>query len=105
MLGGVFMLTIDDKAIIAIKKDNSVLVIKPSLVISSSCCSGGTSTRTLWVRTQKNFSPSDKFILMETEGIKIYLYSGLIISKDIHIYQKLKIPFFGSIYGVKGIKL
>ncbi|MGV8979832.1 hypothetical protein [Clostridium sp.] len=99
------MLTIDNKAIIAIRKDNSVLVIKPSFVISSSCCSGGNSTRSLWVKAQNNFTPSEKFILMEVDGIKVYLYTGLILSKDIHVYQKFKLPFFGSILGVKGVKL
>ncbi|MBU3144746.1 hypothetical protein [Clostridium sp. CF012] len=99
------MLTIDHKAIIAIRQDNSVLVIKPSLSTSSSCCSGGTSTRTLVVKTQKNFSPSEQFILMEYEGVKVYLYKKLILSKDIYVYQKFKIPFFGSILGVKGVRL
>lgn len=99
------MLTIDQKAIIAIKKENFVLVIKPSLITSSSCCSGGTATRTLWVKTQKNFFPSEQFILMEYEGVKVYLYKRLNLSQDIHIYHKLKIPFYGSIYGVKGVSL
>lgn len=99
------MLTMDHKAIIAIRKDNSVLVIKPSLLTSYSCCSGGTATRSLWVKAQKNFSPSDQFILMEYQGIKVYLYKKLTLSKDIHVYQKLKIPFLDSILGVKGVKL
>jgi len=42
---------------------------------------------------------------MEYEGVKVYLHKGLIISKDVHVYQKLKIPFFGSIFGVKGVRL
>jgi len=99
------MLTIDDKAITAIRKNNSVLVIKPSLITSSSCCSGGTATRSLLVKAQINFSPSEHFILMEYEGVKVYLYKKLFLSKDIHVYQKLKIPFFGSIFGVKGVRL
>ena len=96
------MLTMDDKAISAIKKSNSVLVVKS---VINSCGWGGTPTRSLWIETQKNFSPSEQFILMEHEGVKVYLHKGLIISKDIHVYQKLKIPFFGSIYGVKGVRL
>ena len=99
------MLTIDPKAITAIKKDTSVLVIKPSFLTPSSCCLGGTVSRSLLVKAQINFSPSEHFILMEYEGVKVYLYKKLILSKDIHVYLKLKIPFFGSIYGVKGVRL
>jgi len=99
------MLTIDDKAITAIRKENSVLVIKPSFLAPSSCCSGGTATRSLLVKAQKNFSPSEHFILMEYEGVKVYLYKKLILSKDVYVYQKLKIPFFRSIFGVKGVSL
>ena len=96
------MLTIDDKAINAIKKDNSVLVVKS---VINSCGWGGTPTRSLWIEAQKNFTPSEQFILMEYEDVKVYLHKGLIISKDVHVSQKLKIPFFGSIYGVKGVRL
>ena len=96
------MLTIDDKAINTIKKGNSVLVIKS---VVNACGWGGTSTRSLWIETQKSFSPSEQFILMEYEGVKVYLQKGLILSNDIHVSQKLKIPFLGSVYGVKGVRL
>ena len=58
------MLTMDDKSINAIKKANSVLVVKS---VINSCGWGGTPTRSLWIETQKKFSPSEKFILMEYE--------------------------------------
>jgi len=96
------MLTIDDKAINTIRKGNSVLVIKS---VVNSCGWGGTPTRSLWIETQKNFSPSEQYILMEYEGVKVYLQKGLILNEDIHVYQKLKIPFLGSIFGVKGVRL
>ena len=96
------MLTIDDKAISTIKKENSVLVIKS---VVNSCGWGGTPTRSLWIETQKNFSPSEQYILMEYEGVKVYLQKGLILNQDIHVYQKLKIPFLGSVFGVKGVRL
>lgn len=96
------MLTMDDKAINAIRKVNSVLVIKGVL---NSCGWGGTPTRSLWIETQKNFTPSDQFILMEYEGVNVYLHKGLIISKDVHVFLKLKIPLLGSIFGVKGVRL
>ena len=96
------MLTINDKAINTIKKGNSVLVIKS---VVNSCGWGGTPTRSLWIEAQKNFSPSEHFILIEYEGVKVYLHRGLVLSNDIHVYQKLKIPFFGAIFGVKGVRL
>ena len=96
------MLTIDDKAISTIKKESSVLVIKS---VVNSCGWGGTPTRSLWIETQKNFSPSEQYILMEYEGVKVYLQKGLILNQDIHVYQKLKIPFLGSVFGVKGVRL
>ena len=42
---------------------------------------------------------------MEYEGVKVYLQKGLILNQDIHVYQKLKIPFLGSVFGVKGVRL
>ena len=96
------MLTIDNKAINAIKKQNSVLVIKS---VVNSCGWGGTPTRSLWIETQKNCSNLEQFILMEYEEVKVYLHKSLILNSDIHVYQKLKIPFFGSIFGVKGVRL
>lgn len=96
------MLTIDNKAIKTIKKENSVLVIKS---VINSCGWGGTPTRSLWIETQKSFSPSEQFILMEYEGVNVYLHKGLKLDKDIHVYQKLRLPFLGSIFGVKGVRL
>ena len=96
------MLTINDKAINTIKKENSVLVIKSTV---NSSCWGGTPARSLWIETQKNFSSSEQFILMEYEGVKVYLDRGLILSNDIHVYQRLKIPFSDATFGVKGVRL
>ncbi len=96
------MLTIDNKAINSIKKGNSVLVVQ-SMVDCSGW--GGTSTRSLWIETQKHFSPSDQFILMEYEDVKVYFHKSIILSEDIRVYQKLKLPFLGSIYGIKGVRL
>ena len=96
------MLTVDDKAINAIRKAKSVLVVKS---VINSCGWGGTPTRSLWIEAQKHFSPSEQFLLMEYEDVKVYLHKGLIISNDIHVYQKSKIPFFGSIYGIRGVRL
>jgi len=96
------MLTMDDKAINAVKKANSVLVVKS---VINSCGWGGTPTRSLWIETKKSFSTSEQFILMEYEGVKVYLHKSLIINKDVYVYQKLKIPFFGSIYGINGVRL
>ena len=42
---------------------------------------------------------------MEYEGVKVYLHKSLFLNEDIHVYQKLKIPFLGSVYGVKGVRL
>ena len=97
------MLTIDNKAINSIKKGNSVLVVQS---MESSCGGwGGSPTRSLWIETQKNFFPSEQFILMEYEDVKVYFHKSIILSKDIHVYQKLKLPFIGPIYGVKGIRI
>ena len=96
------MLTIDDKAINTIRKSNSVLVIKS---VVNSCGWGGTPTRSLWIETQKNFSPSEQFISMEYEGVKVYLHKSLNLNQNIHVYQKMKLPFLGSIFGVEGVRL
>ena len=96
------MLTIDDKAINNIRKNDSVLVVKS---VVNSCGWGGTPTRSLWIETQKSCSPLEQYTLMEYEGVKVYLHKSLFLNEDIHVYQKLKIPFLGSVYGVKGVRL
>lgn len=96
------MLTIDSKAISAIKIKDSVLVIKS---VVNSCGWGGTPTRSLWIETQKNCSPLEQYTLMEYEGVKVYLHKSLILNEDIHVYLKLKLPFLGSVFGVKGVRL
>lgn len=95
------MLTISDKAINALRKQNSVLIVKS--FVNSYCC-GGTSTRNLWIETKKNCSHLEQFILMEYEGVKVYLHKSLNLNKDIHVYLKLKIPFLGTIFGIRGVK-
>ena len=96
------MLTIEAKAANTIKKSNSVLVIKS---VVNSCGWGGTPTRSLWIETQKSFSPSEQFIEMDYQEIKVYLHKSLNLNKDIHVYQKMKLPFLGSIFGVQGVRL
>ncbi len=96
------MLTMDNKSINAIKKNNSVLVLKSTF---TSCGWGSTPTRSLWIETQKNFSPTEQFILMEYEGVKVYFHNSLKLNQDIYVYQKLKLPFLGSIFGVKGVNV
>ncbi len=96
------MLTIDRKAINTIKMKASVLVIKS---VVNSCGWGGTPTRSLWIETQKSCSPLEHYTLMEYEGVNVYLHKSLILNEDIHVYQKLKIPFLGSVFGVKGVRL
>ena len=94
------MLTIDDKAISALRKQDSVLIVMS--FVPPSCC-GGTSTRTLWIETKKNCSHEEQFILMEYEGVKVYFHKSLILKTDIHVYQKLEIPFTSARFGVKGV--
>jgi len=95
------VLTIGNKAINALRKQNSVLIIKS--FVSSYCC-GGPSTRNLWIETQKSCSHLEQFVLLEYEGVKVYLHKSLLLNKDIHVYQKFKIPFLRPTFGVKGVK-
>lgn len=54
------------------------------------------------LRFQKNSSKND-FHSFEYEGIKIFINKSLKLEEEILVYQKLKLPFIGAIYGVKGV--
>ena len=42
---------------------------------------------------------------MEFEDVKVYFHKSIILSKNIHVYRKFKLPFLGTAYGIEGIRI
>ena len=41
----------------------------------------------------------------EYQGIKVFLSKELKVKDNIHVYQKLKLPFMACTFGIKGVEV
>lgn len=47
----------------------------------------------------------EQYSVYAYEGVKVYVLDKLKIEGDIHIYQKLKLPFSPPVFGISGVKV
>lgn len=96
------MIKIDDKILNSLKKTGSDLIIK-TISTSGGCCEMG--AKSLCIEPSKEFSGSSYYKEFSYDGIKIFIEKFLKIEDEIYIYQKMKLPLIGQIYGVKGVSI
>lgn len=46
-----------------------------------------------------------RYNVYEYQGVKVFILKELKIKADIHVYQKLKLPFMADKFGIKGIEV
>ena len=103
MLGGnKIMIKIDDKILTTLKKSGSDIIIK-TISTSGGCCEMG--VKSLCIEPSKKFSGSSYYNEFSYDGIKIFIEKFLKLEDEIYIYEKVKLPLIGQIYGVKGVSI
>lgn len=102
------MLTISDKALNYTKTKNLSFVV--NIITNVIECDWGGCSRTL----VKSFSIK---VLYESEvdkscynvyayqGVKVFVLKELKIKSDMHVYQKLKLPFMTCTFRIKGVEV
>lgn len=102
------MLTISDKALNYAKTKNFSFVV--NIISNIIECDWGGCSRTL----VKSFSIKvlherevDKscYNVYEYQGVKVFILKELKVKGDIHVYQKLKLPFMACTFGIKGVEV
>ncbi len=96
------MLTIEKKALEFAKNKQGNFIVK-TISASGGCCD--VNVKSLWIEVLKNFDENKNYICYEYDGIKVFIEKTLELDEDILIYQKIKLPIFGSIFGSKGINI
>lgn len=96
------MIKIDEKSLKVAKEKNSNFIINLITTTCGGWGSNGSQIQNLSVEISKKV-PKKKFNTFEYEGIKVFINKSLKLGDEILIYQKLKLPFIGAIYGAKGI--
>lgn len=97
------MIKIDEKSLKVAQEKNSNFIIN---LITTTCSGWGSNEsqiQNLSVEISKKVPKKKFFNTFEYEGIKIFINKSLKLGDEILIYQKLKLPFIGAIYGAKGI--
>lgn len=92
---------IDEKAYNAVLKAGGVLVIK---AVTTSCGWAG-SVKNLWVEATRGVDNEKYYNLTKFKDIKIYVHQSVKVKDLIDITLKLRIPFIGSIFNVKGVSV
>lgn len=96
------LLTIEEKALSFAKQKKGDFIIK-ILSVSGGCCD--VPVREISIEFAKDFKTNDGYSCYEYEGVKVFIEKGLELDEDISIYQKLKLPLVGAIFGTKGISV
>ena len=96
------MLTIEEKALNFAQQKEGYFLVK---IISTSggCCD--VPIKDISIEFIKEFKHNSNYTCHEYEGIKVFIEKDLQLDTDILIYQKLKLPLIGSIFGTKGISV
>lgn len=97
------MLTISNTALETARNVNGSFVV--SIINSPTCCSGG-ARKSFGVDLCENFTDrNNSYIVFQYEGVNVYISKILKLKDKVEIYQKIKLPFIGPIFGSKGIYL
>lgn len=96
------MLTIEAKALNFAQQKNGNFLVK-TISASGGCCD--VSIKDISIEFIKDFKSNNNYICYEYEGVKVFIEKWLQIDENILIYQKLKLPLIGSIFGTKGISV
>lgn len=97
------MIKIDEKALKIAKEKNSNFIINLITTTCGGWGSNGSQIQNLSVEISKKIPAKNAFHNFEYEGIKVFINKSLKLGEEILVYQKLKLPFIGAIYGVKGV--
>ncbi|MCT8977650.1 hypothetical protein N4T77_13705 [Clostridium sp. CX1] len=96
------MLTIDKKALEYAQERNGSFIVK-TISASGGCCD--VPIKDLSIEFLVDFKESSNYKSFEYKGVKVFIEKYLQLEEDILIYQKMKLPFIGSIFGSKGISV
>lgn len=94
---------IEEKALKECKKRNSNFIVSILTTTCGGWVGGSKEVQNLSIEISNKVPNEKNFILLEYNGVKAYISKSLKLKEDILIYQKLRIPFIGPIYGSKGI--
>lgn len=92
------MLKIQDKAISYAKKNGLDFIV----AVTSSPCGWVGTVKNLSVRSSKSFKNNGNYREQVFEGIKVFVPKVADIKGDIYIFQNIKLPFIGPIWGIRG---
>ncbi|MEY7999904.1 hypothetical protein AB8U03_06795 [Clostridium sp. Mt-5] len=96
-------LTIDDRALNYAREKGGDFVVK-TISASGGCCS--MEVREITIEFSKDFKGSKKvFNSYNYNGINVYVEKGLEMEEKVLIYEKVKLPLIGSLFGSKGISV
>lgn len=96
------LLTIEEKALNFAQQKKGDFLVK---IISASggCCD--VSVKEISIEFIKDFKTNANYTCYEYKGVKVFIENGLELDEYIFIYQKLKLPLIGAIFGTKGISV
>ncbi|MCI1945095.1 hypothetical protein [Clostridium luticellarii] len=94
-------LTIDDRALNYAREKEGDFIVK-TVSASGGCCS--MEVRDITIEFSKDFKGSKKiYNSYNYKGVNVYVEKGLELGEDVLIYEKIKLPLIGSMFGSKGI--
>lgn len=96
------LLTIEEKALNFAQQKKGDFLVK-ILSTSGGCCD--VPVKEISIEFIKDFKINDNYACYEYEGVKVFIENGLELAGDIFIYQKLKLPLIGTIFGTRGISV
>lgn len=96
------MLTIEEKALKYAKEKSGAFIVK-TISASGGCCD--VSVKDLCIEFSTDFKENKNFTSYEYNGVKVFIEKYLELQEDVLIYQKIKLPFIGNVFGTKGISV
>lgn len=96
------MVKLEENALNYAKQKEGSFIIK-TISASGGCCE--MPIRSLCIEVSKDFKSNKNYISYEYNGVKIFIEKGLQLDDEILVYRKLKLPFVGNIFGVKGVSI
>lgn len=103
------MLTISNKALNYARTYNLSFVVNifANLIECDwGACTPKTLVKSITVKAlHENEVDKSCYNAYEYEGVKVFISKELKTKEDIHVYQKLKLPFMARSFGTKGIEV
>lgn len=93
------MLKIEEKALKQAKSMNKDFVVKT--VSTSGGCD--ISVSSIVIELVDDIKNPGKYVIYEYDGVKVFIEKYLKTEENILIYQKIKLPVIGIVFGSKGI--